>query len=241
MNIAQKIKDDIQRFKLGSTFGYGDFNVPADKLTTAAKAVERLLKKGVIKKLSKGTFYKPKQTSFGDLTPSNNDVIKPYLFDNNKRIAYITGQYLYNNLGLTTQIPSTIKIASLSKRITINKGAVKAKPAKSYVEVTDGNYYLLGLLDALKDFNNISDLNSDLAIKRMIYLIQLLDQKQLKNILKYAYKYPPRVRAVLGAILEYIQVEVLLDKLKLSLNPLSNFHFVIKDENLPTMKNWNIK
>jgi len=93
----------------------------------------------------------------------------------------------------------------------------------------------------LKDFNNISDLNSDLAIKRMIYLIQLLDQKQLKNILKYAYKYPPRVRAVLGAILEYIQVEVLLDKLKLSLNPLSDFHFVIKDENLPTMKNWNIK
>lgn len=241
MNIAKKIKDDIQRFKLGSTFGYGDFNVPAEKLTTAAKAVERLLKKGVIKKLSKGTFYKPKKTSFGNLTPSNNDVIKPYLFDNNKRIAYITGNYLYNNLGLTTQIPSTIKIASLSKRITINKGTVKAKPAKSYVEVTDSNYYLLGLLDALKDFNNIADLDGSLAIKRLIFLIQSLDQRQSKNILKCAYKYPPRVRAILGAILEFIQADILLDKLKLSLNPLSNYHFYIKDENLPTMKNWNIK
>lgn len=241
MNITKKIKDDIRGFKLGSTFRYRDFNIPADKLTTAAKAVERLLKKGVIKKLSKGIFYKPKQTSFGNLTPSNNDVIKSYLFDNNKRIAYITGYYLYNDLGLTTQIPNTIKIASLNKRITIDKGAVKAKPAKSYVEVTGGNYYLLGLLDALKDFNDIADLNSGLAIKRLIFLIQLLNQKQLKNILKYAYKYPPRVRAILGAILEFIQANILLDKLKLSLNPLSGYYFVIKDEDLPTIKNWNIK
>ena len=40
---------------------------------------------------------------------------------------------------------------------------------------------------------------------------------------------------------EFIQADILLDKLKLSLNPLSNYHFYIKDENLPTMKNWNIK
>jgi len=33
----------------------------------------------------------------------------------------------------------------------------------------------------------------------------------------------------------------LLDKLKLSLNPLSNYYFSINDKNLPTMKNWNIK
>ena len=43
-----------------------------------------------------------------------------YLFENKNRIAYITGTLLYNQLGLTTQIPAVIKIAS-QKRIYINK------------------------------------------------------------------------------------------------------------------------
>ncbi len=85
-------------------------------------------------------FFKPKQTVFGELLPKEEEILKPYLYKNGYRIAYITGIYLYNKLGLTTQIPQTIKIASRNKEIKVNKSNLKIKPAKSYVDVTSKNY-----------------------------------------------------------------------------------------------------
>lgn len=241
MNITKQIEARIKNFPLGTTFGYKDLNIPSEKFTTAAKAMERLLKKGVIKKLAKGTFYKPKQTIFGELKPDERTIIKPYLFKNDKRIAYITGTSLYNQLGLTTQVPNQIKIASLKKRIYINKGNVKAKPVKSYVEVSDNNFYLLGLLDALKDFNKIPDLNSSEAIKSLTNLIMELEDKELQNLIKYALKYPPRARAFLGALLENMNSNENYGILKKTLNPLTGYSFRIKENDLPTIKNWNIR
>jgi len=241
MNIAKQIEVKIKDFPLGATFGYSELDIPVEKFSTAAKAIERLLKKGVIKKLAKGTFYKPELTVFGELKPDENTIIKPYLYENNKRIAYITGNLLYNQLGLTTQIPNQIKIASSTKRIYINKGLVKAKPVKSYVEVTEENYYILGLLDALKDFNTIPDLNNTEATKRIIFLIGELEEKQLQNLIKYALKYPPRVRALLGAILEFLKIKEQYQVLKDSLNPLTDYNYYIQVKDLPTIKKWNIK
>jgi Family of unknown function (DUF6088) len=240
MNITKQIEAKIKGFPLGTTFGYNELNIPNEKFTTAAKAIERLLKKGVIKKLAKGTFYKPEQTVFGELKPDEKEMIKPYLFKNGKRIAYVTGTLLYNQLGLTTQVPSTIKIASLTKRIYVNKGTIKAKPVKSYVEVTESNYYLLGLLDAIKDLNKIPNLNYSNAIKRLIELLAELKKPEVKNLVNFALKYPPRVRALLGALLEETSNQN-LEVLKQSLNPITVYKLGISDATLSTLKNWNIK
>ncbi|MGQ1910809.1 hypothetical protein ACT3CE_13605 [Marinifilum sp. RC60d5] len=72
--------------------------------------MERLQKRGLIKKVSKGTFYKPKKSLFGELKPDEQELLKPYLFEKEKRIAYITGNYLYNQLGFTTQLTGILKI-----------------------------------------------------------------------------------------------------------------------------------
>lgn len=240
MSLTAQIKETIKTIPIGKTFGYKDINISSKKITTAAKVIERLIKKGVIKKIAKGTFYKPEITVFGELKPSENEIMTPYLFENGKRIAYITGELLYNQLGLTTQIPATIKIASL-KRIYINKGAIKAKPVKSYVEVTDKNFYILGLLDAIKDFKNIPDLNTNNVIKRLEYLIKNLDTKQLKLLMQLALKYPPRARALLGAIVQNLKINISLTALENSLNPLSEYKLGISKNELPTLTNWNIK
>src|SRR5690606_40856745 len=63
---------------------------------------------------------------FGELTPDYSELLRPYLFENGKRIAYETGTTLYNRLGLTTQMAFRTKIASRSKRINIDRGALKA-------------------------------------------------------------------------------------------------------------------
>lgn len=141
--------------------------IAKEDFQTAAKAIERLLTNGVIRKLSKGVFYKPEQTVFGELQPIYSEQLRPYLFEIGKRIAYETGYSLHNKMGLTTQVAFRIKIASRSKRISINRGTLKADAVKSYAEVTDTNYEILGVLDAFKDIKRIPDCSEAQAIRRL--------------------------------------------------------------------------
>lgn len=55
-----------------------------------------------------------------------------------------------------------------------------------------------------------------------------------------ALRYPPRVRALAGAILEKMTLSENLDDLKTSLNPLSQFEFGINTKQLSTITNCNI-
>lgn len=240
MTIAENIAKQIERIPEDTTFGYSDLSITKEQFLTAAKAIERLLKAGKIKKVSKGKFYKPKMTVFGELKPSETELLKPYLFQDGKRIAYITGNYLYNKLGFTRQVTSKLNIASRSKRIFVNAGALKATAVKSYAEVTEENYQLLGFLDAIKDFKIIPDLNSKSGIEIISSSIDALTKKQLKLLIEYALLYPARVRALLGAILEFKGYQKEIKPLKESLNPLSKYKLPISKKDLPSITNWNI-
>jgi hypothetical protein len=194
----------------------------------------------VIKRITTGVFYKPKKSVFGELRPRETEIIKPYLYEQGKRIAYITGTALYNNLGLTTQVPKTVKVASRSKRIYINSGSIKAKPVKSYVDVTEENYSLLEILDVLKDFTKIPDMDKKRGILFLQNKLEGLPEKETNTLVKYALKYPPRVRAFLGAILNEISGQENRN-LKQSLNPFTTYSLNLNKNILTTASNWNIK
>jgi hypothetical protein len=240
MKVAEKIERKINRMQEGTTFKYKQFGIDQSEYSAAAKAIERLIKKEVIKRVSTGVFYKPKKSAFGELRPREEELLKPYLFEDGKRIAYITGVSLYNRMGLTTQIPKTIKVASKVKRVTTKIGLTQVKPVKSYVDVTNENYYLLEILDALKDFKNIPDLDKKSAIKLLKNKIDKLSENDLSKIVRFAIKYPPRVTALLGAILEFSKKMNSIQGLRANLNPLTYFKIGIKEETLPTAPNWNI-
>lgn len=241
MTLASQIQSKIKKLPKGKTFGYADLGIAKEDFQTAAKSLERLQKKGVIKKLSKGVFYKPEQTVFGELQPDYSDQLHPYLFENGKRIAYETGYSLYNRMGLTTQMAFRIKIASRSKRISINRGSLKADAVKSYAEVTEANYELLGFLDAIKDVKRIPDCSVSQAVKILSGKINKLSEKQILDLVKYALLYPTRVRALVGAMLENLNIQANTEKLKQSLNPLTKVKLGLKETELPTIKNWNIE
>lgn len=225
----------------GTTFKYNQLNLDQSEYIAATKVVERLIEKKIIKRVSTGVFYKPKQSAFGELKPSEEELLKPYLFQDGKRIAYITGGALYNRMGLTTQVPKVIKVASKVKRITTKIGNLQVKPVKSYIDVNNSNFYLLEILDALKDFKKIPDLDKIAAIKILQKMINNLAENDQLNILKYALKYPPRATALLGAILDSSIKNINLEKLKSNLNPLTNYNIGINEEILPKAPKWNIK
>lgn len=241
MTLTTQIRKKIKNIPEGKTFRYVDLGISKEQYATAAKVLERLQKEALIKKMSKGIFYRPQQTVFGELAPDYYEQLKPYLFMNGKRIAYETGYSLYNSLGLTTQMAFKIKIASRTRRISINKGVLKVDTVKSYTDVTEANYKLLGLLDALKDIKNIPDCTVRKAVLILNGKFKKLNDKQIIDMIKYAGFYPPRVRALLGAILQNNETYVNLDKLKNSLNPMSKYKLGLKEKDLPTIKNWNIE
>jgi hypothetical protein len=242
MKVAEQIREKIKNIPESEPFGYADLNIEATDFFTAAKALERLQKKGIIKKVSKGLFYKPEISVFGALPPDYNQILQNYLYEDGKRTGYVTGYVLYNQLSLTTQMAFTTTIATNRSRKKINVGWLKTNCVKAYVEVTEENYPLLGILDALKDIKSIPDSSASNAIKILMPKIKVLEKNDIVNIIKYALKYPPRVRALLGAIIENVFRKNEYDVLPLekSLNPSTTFKLGIKNNDLPTSQNWNI-
>ena len=243
MKVAAKIKSKVNNIQPGKVFKYSDLGVSRNEYGAAAKTLSRLVKEKAVKRLSTGVFYRPKTTVFGELGPSERERLRPYLFNGKKRIAYVTGAALFNRLSLTTQVPKDIDLASGTKRPASKVGNITIRFVKSYADVNNGNYNLLGILDALKDFKKIPDLNKESAIKRIKSMIAELSDREKKNLVKYALAYPPRARAFLGAILESIRIEQkeTLSILKQSLNPLSSYTVGVSQDFLPNAKSWFIE
>jgi len=241
MRVSEKIKKKIKKIPMGTTFTYNDLLIEMSEYTAASKVIERLIGEGVLKRSSNGVFYKPEITVFGEIRPPEEELLKPYLFENGQRMAYITGTSLYNKMGLTTQIPKVIKIACKNKRITASIRGIEVKPVKSYVDVNNDNYYLLEVLDALKDFKTIPDIDEKAGLAILKNRIKSFSEKEISNLVKYVLLYPPRTRAFLGAILELIGEIKYLEKLRSSLNPFSSYDFGIVSRLLSTAANWSIR
>ncbi|WP_077920528.1 DUF6088 family protein [Spirosoma sp. 209] len=239
--LAQTVARQIDQLPEATSFGYGQLAIGKRDYVATAKVLERLQKKGVITKLAKGIFYKPKKTIFGEKKPDEQQLLKPYLYQNGQRTAYITGDYLYNQLGLTTQVPVVMQIASRNRRVFVNNGAVKATAVKSYVDVTDDNYQMLGFLDAMKDLKQIPDVDLGNALAIFKSQISELTPAQRQMMIDYALAYPPRVRALLGAILMDLSMEQGINKLRDSLNPLTTFDLGIDDSLLASASDWKIR
>jgi Family of unknown function (DUF6088) len=241
MKVAEQIRQKIKSIPESQPFGYADLGIAPADFFTAAKALERLQKKGDIKKVSKGVFYKPEMTRYGALGPDYEAILNNFLYKDKKRVGYITGGALYNQLNLTTQNYFRTKIATNRSRKKIEKGWLKTSTVKSYVDITEENYQLLGILDALKDIRNIPDTSIIQAIKILAGKLVKFEKKDIDSLIEFALQYPPRVRALLGAIIENnFENGVDLSILKNSLNPTTIYKLKIKVSDFPSIKNWHI-
>lgn len=241
MKVTDKIVAKINRIDTGDVFGYDTLGLTSDEIIAGSKALSRLVGKGVIKRARKGYYYKPKVSLFGEQKPREDVLLSLYLFDKNKQVAYITGTRLYNRLGLTTQVPSSIRVASLDKQVKGIVGNVVIRPAKSYVRVTSDTIKYLELLDVIKDLNTIPDLQKSdglVYLKKTIYNFETIE---LKKLITYGVAYPPKVRALLGALLEAMNFDAAgLSVLKKSINPSSSYEYGITPKMLSTANSWNI-
>lgn len=241
MKVTDKILAKINRIDTGDVFGYDILGIDSDEVLAASKALSRLVDKGVIKRARKGYYYKPKVSVFGEQKPREDVLLSLYLFEKNKQVAYVTGTRLYNRLGLTTQVPNSVRIASLDRQVKGKVGNTIVKPAKSYVKVTADNIKYLEILDVIKDLNTIPDLEKTDGIVYLKNVLRGFDATEIKKLVTYGASYPPKVRALLGALLEELKISFsTYNVLKRSMNPSSSFDYGINSQLLSTVTSWNI-
>ena len=80
-----------------------------------------------IAKVSKGQFYIPRQGVFGPVPVGETERLKTLMYKDGYQVGYVTGAALFNKLGLSTQQPKTIEVASMASRQKKNFGSIRVR------------------------------------------------------------------------------------------------------------------
>jgi hypothetical protein len=230
----------LNRLPKGYVFTYADFITEVNQKEAVIKALNRMVASGKIAKLSKGRYYKPESTAFGNLLPEQKQVVKDLLEENGKITGYLTGYSIYNRLGLTTQVSNTIQIGKNEVRPNFKRGRYTIAFIKQRNIITRENILLLQLLDAIRYIKKIPDASVESSCKRFLAIIKNMTDKEFSTLVRLALKYPPATRALTGALLEQLQQAKVAESLFNSLNPITKYKLAGASKALSTTEKWNI-
>lgn len=240
MKVQQYIIVTINRLPKGYVFTYLDFITEVINKEAVIKSLNRLTKIGKITKLSKGKYYKPEKTDFGNLVPNQYQIVKDLIERNGKTIGYITGLGIYNQLGLTTQVSNTIQIGCNQIRPNFKREIFTISYIRQKNIINIKNIPLLQILDAIRFIKKIPDTTIEQSVKRLLSLLKELSELEKLNLVRLALKYNPATRALLGALLEELGCINITDKIFKSLNPITKYKFIDAKKVLSNTEKWNI-
>lgn len=240
MKTSEYISFTINRFPKGYVFTYSDFNTEANQKEAVIKALNRMVSSGKIAKLSKGKYYKPENTPFGNLQPNQAQVVKDLLEETGKITGYLTGHSIHNQLGLTTQISNTIQIGKNQVRPNFKRERYTIAFVKQENTITKENIPLLQLLDAIRYIKKIPDTSIEASCKRFLAIIKNFTDKEINTMVRLALKYPPATRALLGALLNNLHQDKATEPLLKSLNPITKYKLAGVAKTLSNTEKWNI-
>lgn len=203
----------------------------------ATKALSRLAKQGVLTRVGKGLYFAPKDTLIGKSKPSETAIALKRLEGKTRP----TGASAANILGLSTQVPARPQLVAFTSNPPKNTGAARIRLRRSSnphpLPALEG-----ALLEFIRGRGEMAETTSEESFRRLRSLLRdQLQMNRLRELREAALGEPPRVRAILGALLEFAELpESLWRPLKDSLNPLTKFEFGLFSE-LPNAEEWQSK
>lgn len=187
-----------------------------------AQALSRLAREGLIQRLGKGLYYRPRQTAFGPSKPNRAQI---RLLPIRNRGVFPAGVAAGNLLGFTTQNAAKVEVAtnglSLPRLIVGQETVIHTRRPESWRALSETD---AALLDFLRNRAQFSELAPEKTVEKL--LEHFREAGRLERVLRVAVSEPPRVRAMLGAIAQQLRLpEKKLSELRRTLNPLSRFDF----------------
>lgn len=184
-----------------------------------AQSLSRLAREGLLTRVQRGLYWRPRQTVLGPSQPAASAVVAATA----RAPLHPAGLTAANRLGLTTQNPMTPEFAtSASAAPQSLRGAVvhtRRPPARAELGADEA-----AVLEVLRDRGRSSDLSPQATVDRLVELVRRPDRYRRLGLAARAE--PARVRAILGALGEHAGAPPrAVDALRRSLNPYSRFDF----------------
>ena len=158
-------------------------------LKTIYVYINRLVKENILVQFLKGIYYKPIKGIFGNKLLNINKVIeKKYIKNEAGQKGYYSGAYLFNKIGLTSQIHKEILIVTNecpnnNDYNNKNLGVIIRKPK---IDINNDNYKYLQLIDILINKDDIKiEVDNE---KEIIYKFIKDNNLEFEKIFEYANK-----------------------------------------------------
>jgi hypothetical protein len=205
--------------------------------TAVAQALSRLKRGGTVERLSKGVYYRTRDTVFGKSRPNPTAIQK---LASERKPIFPAGIAAANLLGFTTQIARRGEIAtsalSLPRKLVGSETVVHTRRPQAWASLSEED---AALLDFLRRAGTTSELSPGETVRKTLKLLS--EKSRFERLLKIADSEPPRVRAMLGAIGAQLgKNRAALERLRDSLNPFSRFDFGLLS-GLSQAHNWQAK
>jgi len=199
MNYTKIVKEEIHKYEETELINSNQLFL--NKLSeipefTYYKILERMVKNNELVRISKGIYVIPKQTEFGLISNSEEKILSLYLENNN---GLYKGLYLFNHLGLTTQLPKIIEIYS-SNLDQETKRINNFRIQKINMKLNKENSHYIELLEVLENYYKIEDINHNKFISYLKKSVNSYNDINLKYVLKNK-KYKKSTIAFLETIL----------------------------------------
>lgn len=229
-SFRKEILEQIEQINVGRIFTFRDLLFEADKAANVAVLLSEQCRKGVIVRVCKGAYYRPKKSALGlGMLPVYQDEQFRYLTE--KLNGYITGSYVYNKMGLTEQVATTITIATSRpvRRFRFKNLDVECVKAYSMDYLDESLVPYLRLLDAIKDMKRIpGTTGQDVYDRVRSQYFGVYGQAELEIVASLAKCYPPRVRKVVADLFGDVRQAVLQAEMANTLLPTTRFNLDYK-------------
>ncbi len=204
MTISTKIENTIKQSDKGELIFISDFS-ELDNYDTVRKSLQRLVKKELIIRISKGIYYYPKKDEIlGILYPSIEEIGKAIAKRDKARIIP-TGAFAQHLLGLSTQIPMNVIYLTdgSARKIKIGKQTIvfKKTSPKNLSYENQLSSLIIQSLKSKKE-NNITEKEKEI-LKEII--IKSGKQKEIEKDIKNSQVW---IRRIILQILSEIKNEL---------------------------------
>lgn len=224
VSFRKEIISQIERIDAGRIFTFRDLSYDAAKTANVAVLLSEQSRKGILVRVQRGAYYRPRKSVLGlGNLPVYQDEQFRYLTE--KLNGYVTGAYVYNKMGLTEQVATTITIATPSPVRRFFFKNLEIECVKAYCDNADDDTLpYLRVLDAIKDMRHIPGTTGQDIYDRVKSLyFSKYGTNELEKIVLLAKNYPPRVRKVVADIMGDIGQTELQKEMNGTIHPTTRF------------------
>ena len=177
------------------------------------QTVTRLTKKGVLCHLTKGLYYRPRCSRFGEVPLSERNIIEHYTEGYQ---GMVIGYRMYTYYGLTTQVSKNVEV--LSNVLTENRKTIRnVKVSRLDLNFDESICRAISTLEILQNYNSIEDINRSQLAEYMKSFAMNYSEDSVTTVLRHR-KYKKSTIAFLAAFLGFWKIKNTLQQYLSSLS-----------------------